>query len=156
MADQVADSEAIRRFIASFYAALSFREGGQPNWDMLRGLFWPGAAVVELRGGETATMTPPEFIARLRSQIAHGEMRGLQEREVESSVKVQGDVAQVFSQCEVRTVTQPPRRGINAFQLLRLQGRWVCQSILRAEGPPAPPQRRVMPATAPRGPGPRR
>ncbi|MGQ0675352.1 MAG: hypothetical protein ACT4N4_04605, partial [Rhodospirillales bacterium] len=102
MTDQIADTEAIRRFIAGFYAAFSFREGAQPNWEGLRGLFWSGGQVIAIAGGEPQPMTPAEFIAKLRSRIAHGEILGQQEREIESAVRVQGELAQVFSQFENR------------------------------------------------------
>ena len=158
MADPVADTEAIRRYIAGFYAAFSFREGGQPNWDALRGLFSTGAQVIEIKGGEPQSMTPPEFIARLRSRIAHGELLGQQERDVESVVRVLGDLAQVFSQFENRGNAGPgggkTMRGVNAFQLVRQGGRWLCLTVARAEGvgpPPAQP-RPAAPAPAPRPP----
>jgi len=166
MADQVADTEAIRRFIAGFYAAFSFREGTQPNWDGLRGLFWHGGQVIELAGGEPGPdprpdpkpMTPAEFIAKLRSRIAHGELLGQQEREIESAVRAQGDLAQVFSQFENRANAGPGGaktiRGVNAFQLIRLQGRWLVLTVCRAEGmgPPPAPARRIAPAPSPRPP----
>ncbi len=158
MADPVADTEAIRRYIAGFYAAFSFREGGQPNWDGLRGLFSAGAQVIEIKGGETASLTPPEFIAKLRSRIAHGELLGQQEREVESAIRVLGDLAQVFSQFENRSNAGPgggkTMRGVNAFLLIRQGGRWLSLTVARAEGvgpPPAQP-RQIAPALAPRPP----
>jgi hypothetical protein len=172
MADSVADTEAIRRFVAGVYAALSFREGGQPNWEGLRGLFWPSAVVIHTRGGlasgrEPATMTPAEFIAGLRSRIAHGELRSLQERETGSQVRVQGDVAQAFSQFEARANGGQPVTGVSAFQLVRQKAaegrpeRWLCVALCRAEEGAAAPERRIVPATAPqerpfgdrRGPG---
>ena len=158
MADQIADNEAIRRFIAGFYAAFSFREGGQPNWDALRGLFWPGGSVIEFKNNEPATSTPAEFLARLRSRIAHGEVLGIQERETDSAIRVDGDLAQVFSHCETRAMAgvggAATTRGVNAFLLIRHAGRWLCLSVCRAEtaAAPPPPVHRVMPAPAPRPP----
>jgi hypothetical protein len=158
MADPTADTEAIRRYIAGFYAAFSFREGAQPNWDALRGLFSPGAQVIELKSGEPAASTPAEYIAKLRSRIAHGELLGQQEREVDASIRVLGDLAQVFSQFENRGSAgaggSKTMRGVNAFQLIRQGGRWLTLTVTRAEGvgpPPAPP-RAVSPALAPRPP----
>jgi hypothetical protein len=148
MTDSVADTEAIRRYVASLYAALSFREGGQPNWDMLRGLFWPQAQIIEIRRGETSSHTPAEFIAALRSRIAHGELRAMQDRETGSTIKAQGDLAQVFSPFEGKR-DQAAVRGVNAFQLARQGGRWLCLSILRSEEPARNEERRVMPAIAP-------
>jgi hypothetical protein len=158
MADQVADTEAIRRFIAGFYAAFSFREGTQPNWDGLRGLFWHAGQAIEISGGEPKPTTPAEFIAKLRSRIAHGELLGQQEREIESAVRVQGDLAQVFSQFENRANAgaggSRTVRGVNAFQLIRLQGRWQVLTVCRAEGvgPPPSPPRQIGPAPSPRPP----
>ena len=159
MADSVADTEAIRRFVASIYAALSFREGGQANWDGLRGLFWPTAIVVHTRGGlatgrEPATMTPAEFIAGLRSRIAHGDLRALQERETGAVIKVQGDVAQVFSQFEARANAGQAVTGVSAFQLVRQRAaegrpeRWLCVALCRTEEGASAPERRILPATA--------
>lgn len=172
MADSVADTEAIRRFVAGVYAALSFREGGQPNWEGLRGLFWPTAVIVHAKGGladgrEPATMTPAEFIAGLRSRIAHASLRSLQERETGAVVKVQGDVAQVFSQFEARPNAGPAVTGVSAFQLVRQKAaegrpeRWLCVALCRSEEGTTAPERRIVPATAPqdrpfgdrRGPG---
>jgi len=150
MADSVADTEAIRRYVAGIYAALSFREGAQPNWEALRGLFWPGAQIIQLRGAEPASQTPAEYIAALRSRIAHGELRALQEREAAATIKVQGDLAQVFSQFEARLNGGAALRGVNAFQLVRHAGRWLCVGLTRSEeAAPVAPERRIVPATAP-------
>lgn len=160
MADSVADTEAIRRFVAGVYAALSFREGGQPNWEGLRGLFWPTAVIVHTRGGlaegrEPATLTPAEFIAGLRSRIAHASLRSLQEREVGATIKTHGDVAQVFSQFEARANAGAAVTGVAAFQLVRQRAaegrpeRWLCVSLCRTEEGTSAPERRIVPATAP-------
>ncbi|MCK6451863.1 MAG: hypothetical protein L6R19_13555 [Alphaproteobacteria bacterium] len=148
MTDSVADTEAIRRYVVSFYAALTFREGGQPNWDMLRGLFWPQAQIIEIRRGETGSQTPAEFIASLRGRIARGELRAMQDRDTGSTIKQQGDLAQVFSPFEGRRDAATVR-GVNAFQLARREGRWVCLSILRSEEAALSEERRVLPAVAP-------
>lgn len=156
MTDSVADTEAIRRYVVSFYAALSFREGGQPNWDMLRGLFWPQAQIIAIGRSDTTSQTPAEFIAHLRSRIAHGELRAMQDRDLGSTIKQQGDLAQVFSPFEGKR-DQATVRGVNALQLARQGGRWVCLSILRTEEPARSEERRVLPALAPQDrPPPRR
>lgn len=113
---------------------------GRRDWRQFEGLFAPDARIV-IAG--TGAMTAKEFSERFTPKY---NAEGWFERPVSTRVQVYGDVAQVWSTYEGRQASNQERasaRGIVGVQLVRIDGQWKVQSLVRQEedaGHPIPPQ----------------
>jgi hypothetical protein len=118
----------IEAAVQSVYDAISGPMGTR-DWDHFRTLFAPGARLIVVRNGEPVVMTTDDFVARVTPNVAKN---GFFERSLFNRVERYGDIAHVFSTYESRhaTTEAPFARGINSFQLVRVNNRWLIETIL--------------------------
>jgi len=119
--------------VGALYHALSFAPGGQPDYERLADLFYPGARALPPNDDDLvgSTLSVDELI-ELSKEAARGPSgrreEGLIEREVARSTSAFGTIAQVFSTFEV--ISGDARaRGVNALQLVYQGGRWWIASF---------------------------
>jgi SnoaL-like protein len=115
---------------------------GRCDWRQFEGLFAPDARIV-IAGTGTGAMTAKQYAERFTPKFNAEDMF---ERLVAPRVQVYGDVAQVWSTYEGRQASNQERasaRGIIGVPLVRIDGQWKVQSLIRQEedaGHPIPPQ----------------
>jgi len=132
-----ADLAGIDAAIRGVYDVISGPPGQKRDFDRMRTLFAPGATLKAigargLRGG-----TLDDYIAR-NAEIL--EKEGFTERELGRRVELWGGLATAWSAYDGRTANGGfHERGINSFQLVKLDGRWVVASILWQEETPGNP-----------------
>jgi hypothetical protein len=133
----VADRAAIGRTISGVYDVISGPAGRKRDFDRMRSLFAPGATLKAigpkgLRGG-----TLEDYISRNRDVL---EREGFTERELGRRVEIWGDLATAWSAYDGRTANGGfHERGINSFQLVKIDGKWLVASILWQEETPDHP-----------------
>lgn len=131
------DRIAIERAVAEVYAAISGPQGASRDLDRIRALFTADARMTAITADGLVGGTVEDYIARSGAILLE---RGFTERQLASRIEQFGDLAQAWSSYE-GTFANPDGsagsvRGINSFQLVRQDGRWLVQSILwQAEGP---------------------
>jgi len=106
---------------------------GRRDWDRFKELFAPGARLISVRDGKTEVMTPEEFQAKSKPYF---DEHGFFERPTSNKIERYKDVAHVYSVYESRHASndaEPFTRGVNSFQLVKLNGRWMVQTILWEE-----------------------
>jgi hypothetical protein len=134
VAAKAADDTGIDVAIRALYETLSGPAGQKRDFDRLRGLFAPGALMrilgpEGLRGG-----TVEDYIERSGALL---EEKGFTERELGRRVEAWGDLATAWSAYEGRSDDGSfHARGINSFQLVRIDGKWLIASILWQEETP--------------------
>jgi len=131
--DTTAAIDSVEAIVDSFYQAISFRTGEQPDWTQLRELFTPGAQHIYARSESTRLIDLETFTTRFREQIETGELNGFSEIDAARQTELFGDVAHVFSIYETRFATgdsMNSARGVNSIQLLKDEGRWWIVTIL--------------------------
>jgi hypothetical protein len=132
-----ADLAAIDQAIHAVYEVISGPPGQKRDFDKMRSLFAPGATLKAigpkgLRGGSVE-----EYITRNAAIL---EKEGFTERELGRRVEVWGGLATAWSAYDGRTANGSfHERGINSFQLVKVDGRWLVASILWQEETPANP-----------------
>src|SRR3954469_24714049 len=132
-----ADLAAIDRAIHAVYDVISGPPGQTRDFDKMRSLFAPGATLRAIgpkgvRGGSLE-----DYISRNRDAL---EKEGFPERELGRRVEVWGGLATAWSPYDGRTSDGSfHERGINSFQLVKIDGKWVVASILWQESTPDKP-----------------
>lgn len=138
----VADS-AVLAELRRYYADFSARD-----WERFADHFWPGATLTTVwqPPGEPAprvvTTTVPEFVRQ--APQGPGSQPIFEERMTSAETRVSGDLAQAWATYEVRFGSPDSVatwRGMDAFTLVRHDGRWRIASLAWADLPddaPAP------------------
>jgi hypothetical protein len=132
-----ADLAAIDQAIHAVYDVISGPPGQKRDFDKMRSLFAPGATLKAigpkgLRGGSLE-----DYITRNAAIL---EKEGFTERELGRRVEVWGGLATAWSAYDGKTANGSfHERGINSFQLVKIDGKWLVSSILWQEETPANP-----------------
>jgi hypothetical protein len=128
---------AINGTIKGVYDVISGPPGQKRDFDRMRSLFAPGATLKAigprgLRGG-----TLEDYISRNKDVL---EQKGFTERELGRRTEMWGGLATVWSAYDGATADGSfHERGINSFQLVKIDGKWLVASILWQEETPANP-----------------
>ena len=131
------DLAGIDAAIRGVYEVISGPPGQKRDFDRMRSLFAPNATMKAigpkgLRGG-----TVEDYISRNAAIL---EKEGFTERELGRRVEVWGGLATTWSAYDGRTANGSfHERGINSFQLVKVDGKWLVASILWQEETPANP-----------------
>lgn len=132
-----ADIAAIDALIENVYAVISGPVGQPRDFDLMRSYFTPDARLSAITPGGIVGGSVDDYIARSENLLVQG---GFTERQLARRIEVWGDLAHAWSSYE-GTYTRPDGtpglvRGINSFQLARVDGVWKVQSIFwQATGP---------------------
>ena len=132
-----ADLAGIDAAIRGVYEVISGPPGQKRDFDRMRTLFAPGATLKAigpkgLRGG-----TVEDYISRNAEVL---EKDGFTERELGRRVELWGGLATAWSAYDGRTANGSfHERGINSFQLVKVDGKWLVASILWQEETPDNP-----------------
>jgi hypothetical protein len=129
-----ADLASIDRAIHGVYEVISGPPGQKRDFGRMRSMFAPGATLKAigpkgLRGGSLE-----DYISRNSAIL---EKEGFTERELGRRVEVWGGLATAWSAYDGRTANGSfHERGINSFQLVKVDGKWLIASILWQEETP--------------------
>ena len=116
---------------------LSGPPGQKRDFDRMRAMFSPGATMRAIGPKGVRGGTVEEYIARNSAIL---EKEGFTERELGRRVELWGSLATVWSAYDGRTADGSfHERGINSFQLVKVDGRWLVASILWQEATPQQP-----------------
>jgi hypothetical protein len=132
-----ADLAGIDAAIRGVYEVISGPPGQKRDFDRMRTLFAPGATLKAigpkgLRGGSLE-----DYISRNAAIL---EKEGFTERELGRRVELWGGLASAWSAYDGRTADGSfHERGINSFQLVKVNGKWLVASILWQEETPGNP-----------------
>jgi hypothetical protein len=131
------DMAGIDAAIRGVYEVISGPPGQKRDFDRMRSLFAPGATLKAigpkgLRGGSLE-----DYISRNKDVL---EKMGFTERELGRRMEVWGGLATAWSAYDGRTADGSfHERGINSFQLVKVDGKWLVPSILWQEATPENP-----------------
>ena len=131
---RVLDGAAIDQLIRDTYAVISGPAGKKRDVEQMRRQFAPDAMLRAigpdgLRGGSNE-----DYIAK---SVPIMEKEGFAEVELGRRVEIYGNLASVWSAYEGRNDDGSyHERGVNSFQLVKLNGKWVVASLIWQEETP--------------------
>jgi len=132
-----ADLAAIGASVSGVYEVISGPPGQKRDFDRMRSMFAPEATMRAIGPKGVRGGTVEDYIARNSAIL---EKEGFTERELGQRVEQWGNLATVWSSYDGRTANGSfHERGINSFQLVKVDGKWLVASILWQEETPAFP-----------------
>ncbi|WP_114521399.1 DUF4440 domain-containing protein [Altererythrobacter sp. ZODW24] len=131
-----ADIAAIDQAVTNVYAVISGPAGQQRDFGAMRAMFTPDARLTAVTPRGLQGGTVEDYIKNSGPFLVES---GFTESELARRMEVYGDIAHVWSSYSGTFGEDGSVRGINSFQLVRIEGRWLVQSIFwQAEGPDNP------------------
>ena len=129
-----ADSEEfqIEATVLAVYNVLS-GPAGRRDWNRFEALFAPNAQIATMEAGKTTVLTPHDYAEKFKPVLNE---KSLFEHPVSTRVQRDGDVAQVWTPYEARAAANQEKAdasGVESFQLVRVDGAWKVQSLLRQQ-----------------------
>ena len=130
--------------VAELYNLVTFDAGTTPDWERVRSLFAKEAVVVLRTGREKLTIfTVDGFVGDFVRFIEQSGVQktGFTERILKIKSTEYGDIAHVLVlfDSHIKGAKDPPRQGIDSFQLIREAGRWKIISITNDRPSPGNP-----------------
>jgi hypothetical protein len=125
------DLAGIDATMHAVYDVISGPAGQKRDFDKMRSLFAPNALlrVIGPKGVRGGTLE--DYIAKSGPLL---EKEGFTEHELARRTEVYGNLASVWSSYDGRTANGSfHERGINSFQLVKVDGKWLVASILWQE-----------------------
>ena len=132
-----ADLTGIDQAIRGVYKVISGPVGQKRDFERMRSLFAPGATMKAIGPTGLHGGTVEDYISRNKDIL---EKMGFTERELGRRVEIWGGLATAWSAYDGRTADGSfHERGINSFQLVKIDGKWLVASILWQEETPQNP-----------------
>jgi hypothetical protein len=136
------DTETVDGVIRALYAAISFPDGGKPDWERESRIFPPEARMTRMSEEGMQTFTLAEYRANFERMQAEESMPGFHELEIARKTLAYGDLVHVWSSYEAKRSPESAEvlfRGINSLQIVRRSGRWqILSAVWFREGRSTP------------------
>ena len=135
-APEKADMAGIDAAIRGVYEVISGPPGQKRDFDRMRAMFAPNALLRVITPNRGVRGGDIEAYIKASGPIL--EKEGFTEKELGRRTEVYGNLASVWSAYDGRTANGSfHERGINSFQLVKVDGKWLVASILwQEEGTP--------------------
>jgi hypothetical protein len=129
--------EALDEVLRELYRAISFPEGGSPDWEGMAKLFLGCARITRITPEARDEFDVDTFLAMLTELLESGIYTSFFESEVGRRTELFGSMAHVLSAYETKRNAEATARlgaGVNSIQLVREKETWRILSLLWDEG----------------------
>jgi len=130
---QVSEEEnAINKAVEDAYTFISFEEGIPLDYEALRAVFTPQATLYNFAGDSLDFAFIDEFIEGFKAEIERAEMKAFKEVELGGKTEYFGNIAHRISTYAfyIDGSEESAERGVNSFQLVKVDGKWLVNSII--------------------------
>jgi len=129
---KVPEEQSIDKAVQAAYAAISFKMGSEPKYNLLKKCFIPQAQLINL-GGDSAQITNiDQFIYLYRTHVEADSVRAFAEKEIYGKTEQFGRIAERISTytTEIIRTDTSEERGVNSFQLIKTNNGWKVSNII--------------------------
>jgi hypothetical protein len=140
--DVVKSTDALDKTLREMYAAISFREGEEPDWEGMSAVFHSQARLTRITPEGVDHFNLSSFQAMAMEMLDRGVYTSFHEEEVARRAQIFGSLAHVLSAYETRRSPDALSclaRGVNSIQLLWEGNSWMVLSLLWDEATPDNP-----------------
>jgi hypothetical protein len=123
---------ALQLLIEQFFAAVSFPEGGAPQYERIRDLFVPDGLLIKNSGDEPEISGLDAFIAPRQELFASGRLTAFEEVEIAARTEAFGNVAHRLSTYDKRGIQDGvafEATGIITTQFIATPAGWRMTSM---------------------------
>ena len=124
--------KAINKAVIDVYEVIGVQNGQVPDLDAIRASFTPDAKFMNFRHDTLQNYGIDEFVGGYKNAIESGNLSNFREIEITGYTEYFGKIAHristyatFFDEGDV-----PDERGINSFQLINLDGKWLVNSVI--------------------------
>ncbi len=126
------EEKAINQKVLDAYALISFEKGNKPNFDAFYDVFTPYATLLNFRNDSIEKFSISDFKVMFEEMVNSGQVESFHEVELSGETEYFGKIGHRISTYATYINTQDSiaERGINSFQLINLDGKWMVNSII--------------------------
>ncbi len=129
----VSDTEkAINKVVTDVYDVIGVIDGQVPDLDAIRAHFTTDAVFKNFRHDTLQNYGIDQFIGGYENAIQSGQLQDFREVEINGYTEYFGKVAHRISSYAsyFGGAEEPGERGINSFQLINLDGKWLVSAVI--------------------------
>lgn len=126
------EEAAINQAVLDAYAVISYEEGETPDYDKMAEIFTPNAVLQNFRYDTLQSYPISTFIKNFKASVESGQRKSFQEAELGGETEYFGKIGHRISAYAsyVDGEAEPRERGVNSFQLMKMDGKWRVSSII--------------------------
>jgi hypothetical protein len=133
VSSQDPDKLLIDRTVKNLYRHLSYSNSNLENLDSIIPLFVKDAKLTACFGDQPKSWSVTEFIMFIKDAVTSQRITGRAETELFEETEIFGKISHRFSTYQIIFTMKDKaeqRRGINAIQLIKSDGRWIINSLV--------------------------
>lgn len=135
--------QAINQLVTDAYEVISFKKGTSPDYIAMKSLFTPQATLYNFREDSLSFYFIDDFIEEFKAGNFAGELTAFDEVELGGETEYFGKIGHRISAYSTKFngSEEIGERGINSFQVLNVNGKWLINSIIwdvEKDGQPIP------------------
>lgn len=124
--------QAINQLVKDAYEVISFEKGTTPDYVAMKSIFTPQATLYNFREDSLNFYYIDEFIEEFKAGILAGELTAFDEVELGGETEYFGKIGHRISAyaSKFNGAEEVGERGVNCFQVLKLNGKWLINSMI--------------------------
>ncbi len=124
--------QAINQLITDAYKVITFEKGTTPDYVAMKSLFTPKATLINFREDSLSSYYIDEFIEEFKAGNFASELTAFDEKELGGKTEYFGKIGHRISAYATKfnDAEEIGERGVNSFQVLNVNGKWLINSII--------------------------
>ena len=124
--------QAINQLVTDAYKVITFKKGTTPDYVAMKSIFTPQATLYNFREDSLTFYFIDDFIEEFKAGNFAGELTAFDEVELGGETEYFGKIGHRISAYSTKFngSEEIGERGVNSFQVLKVNGKWLINSII--------------------------